>query len=88
MPESYPGTHVRFSLLLVHQKLPDINEEDETASREASSSHNSAAETGGSGASSGGERGPVIGKDEVLRFPTNCPNCNAPAETNMKLVGE
>ncbi|XP_020621623.1 zinc finger protein ZPR1-like [Orbicella faveolata] len=25
-------------------------------------------------------------KDEVLSFPTNCPLCNAPAETRMKLV--
>lgn len=25
-------------------------------------------------------------KDEVLTFPTNCHNCNAPAETNMKMT--
>lgn len=25
-------------------------------------------------------------KDEVLQFPTNCPNCNAPCFTNMKLT--
>lgn len=25
-------------------------------------------------------------RHEVLKFPTNCPECNAPAETNMKLV--
>ncbi|KAM4015568.1 zinc finger protein ZPR1 [Anomaloglossus baeobatrachus] len=25
-------------------------------------------------------------KDEVLQFQTNCPECNVPAETNMKLV--
>jgi len=25
-------------------------------------------------------------KEEVLRFPTNCPDCNAPAETNMKVT--
>ncbi|XP_066463091.1 zinc finger protein ZPR1 [Eleutherodactylus coqui] len=25
-------------------------------------------------------------RDEVLQFQTNCPECNAPAETNMKLV--
>ncbi|XP_051896037.1 zinc finger protein ZPR1 [Pristis pectinata] len=25
-------------------------------------------------------------RNEVLQFPTNCPECNAPAETNMKLV--
>lgn len=25
-------------------------------------------------------------KDEVLTFPANCPNCNAPCTTNMKLV--
>ncbi|KAI5635929.1 ZPR1 zinc-finger domain-containing protein [Phthorimaea operculella] len=25
-------------------------------------------------------------KDEVLRFRTNCPDCNAPADTNMKLT--
>ncbi|NP_001121222.1 ZPR1 zinc finger L homeolog [Xenopus laevis] len=25
-------------------------------------------------------------RDEVLQFPTNCPECNVPAETNMKLV--
>ncbi|XP_072281865.1 zinc finger protein ZPR1 [Pyxicephalus adspersus] len=25
-------------------------------------------------------------RDEVLQFPTNCPECNAPAATNMKLV--
>lgn len=24
---------------------------------------------------------------QVLSFPTNCPLCNAPAETRMKLVG-
>ncbi|KAL8586080.1 hypothetical protein ACOMHN_065424 [Nucella lapillus] len=24
--------------------------------------------------------------NEVMHFPTNCPNCNAPCETNMKLV--
>ena len=29
-----------------------------------------------------------VTKDEVLRFPTNCPECNAPAETNMKVTGE
>merc|ERR1719402_295487 len=23
--------------------------------------------------------------DEVLQFPTNCPECNAPCETNMKM---
>ena len=27
-----------------------------------------------------------ISKDEVLTFPTNCPDCNAPAETNVKMV--
>ncbi|XP_069750723.1 zinc finger protein ZPR1 [Narcine bancroftii] len=25
-------------------------------------------------------------RHEVLKFPTNCPECNAPADTNMKLV--
>jgi len=25
-------------------------------------------------------------KEEVLTFPTNCPECNAPAETNMKMT--
>ena len=25
-------------------------------------------------------------KEEVLSFPTNCPECNAPAETKMKLT--
>jgi len=25
-------------------------------------------------------------KEEVLHFPTNCPDCNAPAETNMKVT--
>lgn len=25
-------------------------------------------------------------RDEVLQFPANCPNCNAPCTTNMKLV--
>jgi len=25
-------------------------------------------------------------KEEVLHFPTNCPECNAPAETNMKMT--
>lgn len=25
-------------------------------------------------------------RDEVLQFNTNCPECNAPASTNMKLV--
>jgi len=25
-------------------------------------------------------------KDEILSFPTNCHNCNAPAETNMKMT--
>ena len=24
---------------------------------------------------------------KVLSFPTNCPSCNAPCETNMKLIG-
>ena len=24
---------------------------------------------------------------KVLTFPTNCPSCNAPCETNMKLIG-
>ncbi|KAJ2942225.1 hypothetical protein O0L34_g15772 [Tuta absoluta] len=27
-----------------------------------------------------------MAKDEVLRFRTNCPDCNAPADTNMKLT--
>ena len=26
--------------------------------------------------------------EEVLHFPTNCPDCNAPAETNMKMTRE
>ena len=26
--------------------------------------------------------------EEVLHFPTNCPDCNAPAETNMKVTSE
>ena len=30
----------------------------------------------------------AVAKDEILRFPTNCPDCNAPAETNMKVTGE
>lgn len=25
-------------------------------------------------------------KEEVLHFPTNCPECNAPAQTNMKMT--
>ena len=25
-------------------------------------------------------------KNEVLSFPTNCPDCNAPASTNMKVT--
>ena len=25
-------------------------------------------------------------KEEVLQFPTNCPNCGAPAFTNMKVT--
>ena len=32
------------------------------------------------------EDGNAIGKDEILTFPTNCPECNAPAETNMKMT--
>ena len=35
-----------------------------------------------------GDPGDSVGEDEVLSFPTNCPECNAPAETNMKLTGE
>ena len=31
--------------------------------------------------------GEVVSKDEVLGFSTNCSNCNAPAETRMKLLG-
>jgi zinc finger protein len=27
-------------------------------------------------------------KNEVLQFPTNCPNCGAPAFTNMKVTRE
>ncbi|CAG9790715.1 unnamed protein product [Diatraea saccharalis] len=27
-----------------------------------------------------------LAKDEVLQFRTNCPDCNAPADTNMKLT--
>lgn len=27
-----------------------------------------------------------LSADEVLQFPTNCPDCNAPATTNMKLT--
>jgi zinc finger protein len=27
-------------------------------------------------------------RNEVLQFPTNCPECNAPCETNMKVTGE
>ena len=34
------------------------------------------------------EDGNAIGKDEILTFPTNCPECNAPAETNMKMTCE
>ena len=30
--------------------------------------------------------GDPVGADEVLSFPTNCPECNAPAETNMKVT--
>jgi aldehyde:ferredoxin oxidoreductase len=26
--------------------------------------------------------------DEVLHFGTNCPSCNAPCETNMKLTSK
>ncbi|XP_044138200.1 zinc finger protein ZPR1 [Bufo gargarizans] len=33
-----------------------------------------------------GEEKPEDLKDEVLQFQTNCPECNAPAATNMKLV--
>ena len=32
--------------------------------------------------------GDPVGADEVLSFPTNCPECNAPAETNMKVTRE
>ena len=27
-------------------------------------------------------------QDEVLQFPTNCPECNAPAATNMKVTSK
>jgi hypothetical protein len=27
-------------------------------------------------------------RDEVLTFPTNCPDCNAPASTNMKVTSK
>ena len=27
-------------------------------------------------------------QDEVLNFPTNCPECGAPADTKMKLTSE
>jgi hypothetical protein len=27
-------------------------------------------------------------KNEVLSFPTNCPDCNAPASTHMKLTSK
>ena len=27
-------------------------------------------------------------RDEVLSFPTNCPECNAPAATNMKVTSK
>jgi hypothetical protein len=27
-------------------------------------------------------------KDEVLNFPTNCPECSAPADTNMKVTSK
>ena len=27
-------------------------------------------------------------QDEVLNFPTNCPDCAAPADTKMKLTSE
>ena len=30
--------------------------------------------------------GEVDLKNEVLSFPTNCPDCNAPAATNMKMT--
>lgn len=28
----------------------------------------------------------VVSKDEILNFSTNCPNCNAPCDTHMKLT--
>ena len=34
-----------------------------------------------------GKGGEAVSKDEVLGFNTNCSNCNAPAETRMKLLG-
>lgn len=34
----------------------------------------------------GGSGDPGNLKDEVLQFPTNCPHCNAPCFTNMKLT--
>ena len=39
------------------------------------------------GSGDGGGTGEVVSKDEVLGFSTNCSNCNAPAETRMKLLG-
>ncbi|KAA0183969.1 Zinc finger protein ZPR1 [Fasciolopsis buskii] len=32
------------------------------------------------------DKSEVVGKDEVLSFKVQCPSCNAPSETNMKLV--
>ena len=40
------------------------------------------------GAESGGaENSGVVGADEVLTIQDNCPNCQSPVETKMKLVG-
>lgn len=33
------------------------------------------------------EEPPSLRPEEVLTFPTNCPNCYSPTETRMKLVG-
>ena len=41
----------------------------------------------GGGGGDGRETGEIVSKDEVLGFSTNCSNCNAPAETRMKLLG-
>ena len=45
--------------------------------------------SGGSDGGGGGvgKTGEIVSKDEVLGFSTNCSNCNAPAETRMKLLG-
>ena len=60
-----------------------------------------AAAPGGGGAEDGSEDGGGEGAlavaaalteerlaEEVLHFATNCPDCNAPAETNMKVTSE